>query len=182
MGIASNLLYRDLEVRSLWNWFGTARVGFLWRRDIVIPPLQRELANLLREKLCHPSRGIREVTKLSLNDVELNPPSSGWLKGTQGKRHNHKIDTFAIRAIFKVATIRMLDAKPPQLFIRNDCWKVRQLKSGLVEMCASMSHRHFGAPKQSIPACVTGSLFMKNLALFHWMACWWGGTRFAIPL
>src|SRR5690606_5466022 len=51
VGIASSPLYQDLEVRSLRRWFGTARIGFLWRRGTIVPPLQRELATLLSEGL-----------------------------------------------------------------------------------------------------------------------------------
>jgi DNA-binding transcriptional LysR family regulator len=48
IGSASTGLYRGLGVRPLRKWFGTARVGFLWRRGSHVPPLQREMADLLR--------------------------------------------------------------------------------------------------------------------------------------
>jgi hypothetical protein len=48
VGNASSPLYRGLGVRSLDRWFGTARVGFMWRRGAHIPPLQQHLAQLLK--------------------------------------------------------------------------------------------------------------------------------------
>ena len=48
VGSASSGLYQGLGVRPLRKWFGTARVGFLWRRGANIPPLQREMSELLR--------------------------------------------------------------------------------------------------------------------------------------
>ncbi|HEY3966964.1 MAG TPA: LysR family transcriptional regulator [Planctomycetaceae bacterium] len=48
VGNGRGLLYRGLGVRSLNNFFGTARIGFMWRRGATVPPLQRELADLLR--------------------------------------------------------------------------------------------------------------------------------------
>jgi len=51
VGIPSGFLYKDLAVRSLERWFGTIRIGFLWRRGTTVPPLQQILANQLREKL-----------------------------------------------------------------------------------------------------------------------------------
>jgi DNA-binding transcriptional LysR family regulator len=40
--------YQGLGVRSLRRWFGTARVGFLWKRGARVPPVQRELAEAIR--------------------------------------------------------------------------------------------------------------------------------------
>lgn len=40
-------LYRGLGVRSLKRWFGTARLGFLWKRGAFIAPAQRELAKAI---------------------------------------------------------------------------------------------------------------------------------------
>lgn len=51
VGNASSPLYKELGVKSLRRWFGVARVGFLWRRGAHIPPLQHELAELLRNSL-----------------------------------------------------------------------------------------------------------------------------------
>ena|GEM_PF-1473471 len=48
IGNSSSTLYRDLGVRSLREWFGSARVGFMWRSGAYIPRLQSELAELLR--------------------------------------------------------------------------------------------------------------------------------------
>lgn len=48
VGSAASGLYRGLAVRPLRKWFGTARVGFLWRRGSHVPPLQRGMADLLR--------------------------------------------------------------------------------------------------------------------------------------
>ncbi len=51
VGNPDSPLYRGLGVRSLRRWFGTARVGFLWRRGAHVPPVQQELAGLLRAAL-----------------------------------------------------------------------------------------------------------------------------------
>ena len=48
VGKANSSLYSGFGVRSLREWFGTARVGFMWRRGATIPQLQSELAQLLR--------------------------------------------------------------------------------------------------------------------------------------
>lgn len=44
-------LYQDLNVRSLDHWFGSARVGFIWKRGVHIPVIVRELAESLRNSL-----------------------------------------------------------------------------------------------------------------------------------
>jgi DNA-binding transcriptional LysR family regulator len=51
VGNPRSLLYQGLGVRSLRRWFGTARVGFLWRRGAHLSPLQTELAELLCSSL-----------------------------------------------------------------------------------------------------------------------------------
>jgi DNA-binding transcriptional LysR family regulator len=48
VGRADSPLYQGLGVRSLGRWFGSARVGFMWSKGAYIPPLQLELAELLR--------------------------------------------------------------------------------------------------------------------------------------
>ena len=47
VGTGRGQLYRDLGVRSLGRWFGTARLGFLWKRGAYIPAAQRSLAKCL---------------------------------------------------------------------------------------------------------------------------------------
>jgi DNA-binding transcriptional LysR family regulator len=54
VGNGKGLLYRGLGVRSLKHWFGTARVGFMWRRGANVPPFQRALADLLRANIISP--------------------------------------------------------------------------------------------------------------------------------
>jgi DNA-binding transcriptional LysR family regulator len=51
VGIPDGSLYRGLSVRSLGRWFGTARVGFFWKRGARVPPVQRELAEAIRARL-----------------------------------------------------------------------------------------------------------------------------------
>jgi DNA-binding transcriptional LysR family regulator len=48
IGTGKGHLYQGLGVRSLRRWFGTARVGFLWKRGASVPPVQRQLAQALR--------------------------------------------------------------------------------------------------------------------------------------
>lgn len=40
-----------LGMRVLRRWFGTARVGFLWKRGAHVSVLQRELADAIRTSL-----------------------------------------------------------------------------------------------------------------------------------
>lgn len=47
VGSGRGHLYRGLGVRSLKRWFGTARLGFLWKRGAFIAPAQRELAKAI---------------------------------------------------------------------------------------------------------------------------------------
>jgi DNA-binding transcriptional LysR family regulator len=49
VGTGRGHLYRGLGVRPLRKWFGAARVGFLWKRGAHVPPVQRELADAVRE-------------------------------------------------------------------------------------------------------------------------------------
>jgi DNA-binding transcriptional LysR family regulator len=51
IGTGQGHLYRGLGVRSLRRWFGTARVGFLWKKGAHVPPGQRALANAVRAAL-----------------------------------------------------------------------------------------------------------------------------------
>jgi DNA-binding transcriptional LysR family regulator len=48
VGTERGRLHRGLGVRSLERWFGTARVGFLWKRGCHVPLVQRELAMAIR--------------------------------------------------------------------------------------------------------------------------------------
>ncbi|MBX6312545.1 MAG: LysR family transcriptional regulator [Isosphaeraceae bacterium] len=45
LGLPRGRLYRGLAVRSLSDWFGRARVGFLWKRGVFVPPVSRALAD-----------------------------------------------------------------------------------------------------------------------------------------
>ena len=51
VGSGRGHLYRGLGVRSLKRWFGTARLGFLWKRGALVAPAQRELANIIGDSL-----------------------------------------------------------------------------------------------------------------------------------
>ncbi len=51
VGSGRGHLYRGLGVRSLKRWFGTARLGFLWKQGGIIAPAQRELARDIGECL-----------------------------------------------------------------------------------------------------------------------------------
>ncbi|MCI0626759.1 MAG: LysR family transcriptional regulator [Acidobacteria bacterium] len=57
VGTGHGHLYRGLGVRSLRRWFGTARVGFLWKRGAHVPPAQRALAQAIQGNV---ARGARE--------------------------------------------------------------------------------------------------------------------------
>lgn len=48
VGTAHGHFYRGLGVRSLRQWFGTARVGFVWRQGAHVPPVQRALAETIQ--------------------------------------------------------------------------------------------------------------------------------------
>jgi DNA-binding transcriptional LysR family regulator len=54
IGTGRGSLYGGLKTRSLRRWFGTARLGFLWRRGAFIPPAQRALADAIRAALAAP--------------------------------------------------------------------------------------------------------------------------------
>jgi LysR family cys regulon transcriptional activator len=51
VGTGRGPLYQGLKVRSLRRWFGTARIGFLWKRGAHVPPLERELAEVITSSL-----------------------------------------------------------------------------------------------------------------------------------
>jgi DNA-binding transcriptional LysR family regulator len=51
VGSGRGHLYRGLGVRSLKRWFGTARLGFLWKRGAFIAPAQRALAQSVRDSV-----------------------------------------------------------------------------------------------------------------------------------
>lgn len=51
IGTGRGHLYQGLGVRSLGAWFGSARVGFVWKRGAHQPPAQRALAEALRAGL-----------------------------------------------------------------------------------------------------------------------------------
>jgi DNA-binding transcriptional LysR family regulator len=51
VGTGRGPLYQGLKVRSLRRWFGTARVGFLWKRGAHVPPLERDLAHVIQSRL-----------------------------------------------------------------------------------------------------------------------------------
>jgi DNA-binding transcriptional LysR family regulator len=55
IGTGRGHLYRGLGVRSLRRWFGTARIGFLWKQGAYVPPVNRELAKSVR--VCVNQRG-----------------------------------------------------------------------------------------------------------------------------
>jgi len=57
VGTGHGHLYQGLGVRSLRRWFGTARVGFLWKRGAHVPPAQLELAQAIRGNV---ASGVRE--------------------------------------------------------------------------------------------------------------------------
>lgn len=57
IGYAASSTYQDLGIRLLRRMFGTARVGFMWRRGFHLPRLQREFAELLRANLSRPIQG-----------------------------------------------------------------------------------------------------------------------------
>src|SRR5262245_19411053 len=48
-GSPRGLLCRGLRVRSLREWFGTARFTFVWKRGALLRPSVRQLANVIRE-------------------------------------------------------------------------------------------------------------------------------------
>jgi DNA-binding transcriptional LysR family regulator len=48
VGTGHGHLYRGLAVRSLRHWFGTARVGFLWKQGAHLPLVQRDLADAIQ--------------------------------------------------------------------------------------------------------------------------------------
>jgi DNA-binding transcriptional LysR family regulator len=50
-------LYRGLGVRSLRRWFGTARVGFLWKRGTHLAPVRTELTRAIRSCVLRKARG-----------------------------------------------------------------------------------------------------------------------------
>jgi DNA-binding transcriptional LysR family regulator len=49
VGTGRGHLYDGLGVRTLRQWLGSARVGFLWKRGAHVPILQRELADAIRK-------------------------------------------------------------------------------------------------------------------------------------
>jgi DNA-binding transcriptional LysR family regulator len=49
IGTGRGHLYRGLGVRSLRRWFGTAHVGFLWKRGAYVPPAERAMADAIRD-------------------------------------------------------------------------------------------------------------------------------------
>jgi DNA-binding transcriptional LysR family regulator len=51
IGAGRGPLFGGLAVRSLRRWFGTARLGFVWRRGAFISPAQKELAAAVRKKI-----------------------------------------------------------------------------------------------------------------------------------
>jgi len=51
VGTGRGQLYRGLGVRSLRRWFGTARLGFLWKRGAHVPAAQQSLAEAIVRSL-----------------------------------------------------------------------------------------------------------------------------------
>ncbi|HEY2412485.1 MAG TPA: LysR family transcriptional regulator [Pirellulaceae bacterium] len=51
IGAGRGPLFGGLAVRSLRRWFGTARLGFVWRRGAFISPGQRELTDAIRSTI-----------------------------------------------------------------------------------------------------------------------------------
>jgi molybdate transport repressor ModE-like protein len=49
VGSGRGPLYEGLEARSLERWFGTARLGFLWKRGAHVLEPQRQLAEAIRQ-------------------------------------------------------------------------------------------------------------------------------------
>ena len=52
IGAGRGPMFAGLAVHSLRRWFGTARLGFVWRRGAFISPTQRELAAAIRTAIC----------------------------------------------------------------------------------------------------------------------------------
>jgi DNA-binding transcriptional LysR family regulator len=51
VGTGRGQLYRDLGVRSLRRWFGTARLGFMWKRGARVLEAQRALASSIERSV-----------------------------------------------------------------------------------------------------------------------------------
>jgi DNA-binding transcriptional LysR family regulator len=49
LGNPNGQLHRGLVVRSVRRWFGTARVGFLWKSGVHVPPVQRKFAQIIMD-------------------------------------------------------------------------------------------------------------------------------------
>jgi len=63
VGSGRGHLYRGLGVRSLRRWFGTARLGFLWKRGAFVAPAQREMAQAIGSCLA----AVGKTTKRRVN-------------------------------------------------------------------------------------------------------------------
>jgi DNA-binding transcriptional LysR family regulator len=61
IGAGQGPLYAGIRARSLRRWFGTARVGFLWKKGAHVPPLERELAQAIAARLPKRARTARSV-------------------------------------------------------------------------------------------------------------------------
>jgi DNA-binding transcriptional LysR family regulator len=59
VGTGHGHVYRGLGVRSLRRWFGTARVGFLWKHGAHVPPTQRALAQSIQDCVAGNASGSR---------------------------------------------------------------------------------------------------------------------------
>jgi DNA-binding transcriptional LysR family regulator len=51
IGAGSGPLFSGLAVRSLRRWFGTARLGFVWRQGAFISPTQLAMAGMITAAL-----------------------------------------------------------------------------------------------------------------------------------
>lgn len=51
VGNIGSELHRGMSVRPLTHLFGPARVGFLWRRGLYVPPVQAELSELVKTQV-----------------------------------------------------------------------------------------------------------------------------------
>jgi DNA-binding transcriptional LysR family regulator len=59
VGCGRGTMYGGLVVRSLRRWFGTARVGFVWRRGAHLPDSHRQLAGAIEHCLQGPASSLK---------------------------------------------------------------------------------------------------------------------------
>jgi hypothetical protein len=51
VGLPTAWLYRGLHTRTLGRWFGSVRIGFVWKEGVIQSPAQQELARCVAESL-----------------------------------------------------------------------------------------------------------------------------------